>query len=187
MALASNPVLGRLCEFCIGGRKVMAECGDDSLAQATLQSLRRPRPAKSQYLFMAVKVLGLTVANDMFTGPKQSVEGRDVIADKRLFITIERLRNLGNNCWYIDVHSGKSLVKSDLSNLCETARSFVCTFQFLQSLHPVVPLVRCIFGRYGSACVNDGHCEDMLVAFPTQAMDIRIGGHLHLCDHCNLS
>ena len=94
LALSSGP--RRTLEFGVGGGEVPPVSGDDGLHEIAGQIGGRAAGAESGDLIIAVKVFGRSVAQGVRAPPKQRVELRDVVGDKRALVTGEGLLDLGD-------------------------------------------------------------------------------------------
>jgi hypothetical protein len=88
-----------------GHREVAAEGGDHGLRQAAHQPGRRPRGAERRDLAVAVQDFRRAVAHGARIVAENFVEHRNVVADQRLLVAIERGRHLGHDLRQVDVHA----------------------------------------------------------------------------------
>src|SRR5262249_18232533 len=88
-----------------GDREVAAVTGNQGSRARARQVLRRASGAERGYLRMAVEVLGEAVANGARILMKEHIERGHIVADERLFVTLERQAYLGHDVRQVNFHA----------------------------------------------------------------------------------
>jgi hypothetical protein len=88
-----------------GDGEVAAVRGDYGSVPRARQVPRGASGAKRRHLRMAVKVLGEAIADRARILVKQGIEGRNIVADQRLFVTRERRLDLGHDVRQVNFHA----------------------------------------------------------------------------------